>query len=252
MLSDINQAKELLNKPKITDTARELDIDNDINVFTKNNFEYSVQPTDDGKELYVESENTIWVSLLYDITESALLKPILEVQKAEQARKNSLERQNIENIKQESEATKLEAEKLSVLQEKQEADRLKQELLDKQAAIASKQNSTTDSAPVANTSWTTDWGNDIKALVTTEKCTDGEFLQQGYNYKVFSSIPLSRLKSPTDSWFISDDRATTVIGCWFKKQDGLLHLKMRRKKDNKIFEQDANINDGSWKEIRLP
>ena len=94
--------------------------------------------------------------------------------------------------------------------------------------------------------WSADWGNEIQALITTKECTDAEFLQQGYNYNVYSSIPLSRLKNPTDSWFVSKDRATTVTGCWFKKEDGLWHLKMRRKKDNKIFECDININDGSW------
>ena len=66
MLADADQAKDLQNKSKISEVSRELDIDNNINVFTKKDFEYSVQPTDNGKEIYVDSENTIWVSLLYD------------------------------------------------------------------------------------------------------------------------------------------------------------------------------------------
>lgn len=143
MLADADQAKELENKPKISQTARTLDIENNINIFTKKDFAYSVQPTDDGKELYVESENTIWVEMLHDITRSALLKPILEVQKAEQARQNEQEKQEVENLKRETEIFKLEAEKLSALHEKQEADRLKQELLDKQVAETAEQNSTT-------------------------------------------------------------------------------------------------------------
>ena len=41
-------------------------------------------------------------------------------------------------------------------------------------------------------------------------------------------------------------RAQTVEGCWFKKGDGLVHAKMRRKKDGKTWEQELNFNDGSW------
>ncbi len=98
--------------------------------------------------------------------------------------------------------------------------------------------------------WVGDWGSDIQALITTRKCTDTELLQQGYSYQVSSSIPLSRLKSPNDSWFISNDRATTIMGCWFEKEDGRLHLKTRRKKDNKISEVDVNVNDGSWTKLK--
>lgn len=101
----------------------------------------------------------------------------------------------------------------------------------------------------ADASWMADWGNDIQALVTMQACTDPEFLPQGYQYQVASSIPLARLKKPTDAWGVAGDRATTVVGCWFKKADGLLHLKMRRKKDNRIFEQDANLEDGSWAKL---
>jgi hypothetical protein len=139
MLSDTDEGRELEHKTKISEAARELKIDNSINVFTKKDFEYSVQPTDDGKELYVESENGIWVRLLHDITWSALLKPKLEEQKAAQDRQNVQEKQEVASLKQEAEVSKLEAEKLQALQEKQEADSLKQELLAKQAAIATEQ-----------------------------------------------------------------------------------------------------------------
>jgi|GEM_PF-331163 len=139
MLSDADQGRELEHKTKISEAARELNIDNSINVFTKKDFEYSVQPTDDGKELYVESENGIWVRLLHDITWSALLKPKLEEQRAAQDRQNVQEKQEVASLKQEAEVSKLEAEKLQALQEKQEADSLKQEFLKKQAATSSEQ-----------------------------------------------------------------------------------------------------------------
>jgi hypothetical protein len=139
MLNDADQGRELEHKTKISEYSRELNIDNSINVFTKKDFEFSVQPTDDGKELYVESENGIWVRLLHDITWSALLKPELEEQKIAQNQKNVLEKQQVALLKQEAEASKLEAEKLQALQEKQEVDRIKQELIEKQASTLPEQ-----------------------------------------------------------------------------------------------------------------
>ncbi len=135
MLTDAEKTKELLNKPKISDNARHLNIDNDINVFTKNDFEYSVQPTDDGKGLYVGSENTLaWIDLLQDITFSALYKPILEVEKAEEELLNT---QKLKEEAVEEEAQKLEAKKLIALQNQKESEILKEELIDKQKAMAS-------------------------------------------------------------------------------------------------------------------
>jgi len=97
--------------------------------------------------------------------------------------------------------------------------------------------------------WTTDWGNDIIGLVTTEPCHVAELTNQGYVYAISSSIPLTRLKHNADAWKIVGDRAITVIGCWFKKDTnntGLIHAKFKRKKDDKIWEDDLNLADGSW------
>lgn len=140
MLADANQAKEFENKPDISQSARTYDIENTANVFSKKDFEYSVQPTDDGKELYVESEVTVWTAMLRDIVRSALLKPILEVQKANQLQQEQQEKQRVENLKREAEAERLEVEKLQAEQEKQAAENLKQELSSKQAATQSGQN----------------------------------------------------------------------------------------------------------------
>jgi len=96
MLSDADQSKELENKPKISEDIRTYDIEKNINVFSKKGFEYSVQPTDDGKELYVELESNVWVNMLHDITRSALLKPTLEVQKAEQIRQEQQNKRDSE------------------------------------------------------------------------------------------------------------------------------------------------------------
>lgn len=97
--------------------------------------------------------------------------------------------------------------------------------------------------------WSADWGNGVQALLTTGKCSDIEFSGQGYIYDISVTIPISRLKNPSDAWSISGKNATTVIGCWLKNPDGLLHAIMRRKKDGKIWEQDINLNDGSWKNL---
>jgi hypothetical protein len=77
-------------------------------------------------------------------------------------------------------------------------------------------------------------------------CTVSDFAAQGYNYALSVDIPVSRLTNSNESFSISSGRAQTVEGCWFKKGDGLVHAKMRRKKDEKIWEQDLNFNDGSW------
>ena len=97
--------------------------------------------------------------------------------------------------------------------------------------------------------WTTDWGNNVIGLVTTEACHVAELTNQGYVYAISSSIPLARLKQNADAWQIIGDRAITVSGCWFKKDannTGLIHAKFKRKKDDKIWEDDLNLADGSW------
>jgi len=95
--------------------------------------------------------------------------------------------------------------------------------------------------------WEADWGNGIIATLVMKPCPDAEFTQQGYQFQALSSIPLDRLMKPADAWLIYGNRAFTTVGCFLNKADGLLHFKMRRKKDGKIFEQDANLNDGSWR-----
>ena len=97
------------------------------------------------------------------------------------------------------------------------------------------------------TTWTGNWGSDIVAKFTTDQCSDSEFINQGYTNLASSSIPETRLKKPSDAYFISGGRATTVLGCWFKKDGGLVHVKFKRKHDGKVWEQDQNFDDaGIW------
>lgn len=127
---------------------------------------------------------------------------------------------------------------------------LKNELQEKQVVKQAEPN-----APVAQINqqevklykkWTGNWGNGIVSIVITEPCQISEFTNQGYTYSISSSIPIARLKKQNDAWQVSGDRAITVMGCWFKKEGELIHAKLRRKKDDKTWEQDFKLDDGSW------
>ena len=101
-------------------------------------------------------------------------------------------------------------------------------------------------ADTEDSSWQSDWGNEIQATARSTPCAVNEFKDQGYQYDLSVDIPITRLRNAEDTWVIAGDRAQTVQGCWFKKEDGLAHAKMIRKKDKKVWEQDLNFDDGSW------
>ena len=94
--------------------------------------------------------------------------------------------------------------------------------------------------------WQADWGNNIRAIARSIPCAVSDFKDQGYRYSLSVDIPESRLRTPAEAWNISAGRAQTVQGCWFIREDGLAHAKMRRKKDAKVWEDDYNFDDGSW------
>lgn len=218
ILTDANQAKELDNKPNISQVARTFDIENTANVFSKKDFNFSVQPTDDGKELFVESENSIWIKMLYNITRTALLKPILEVQKSnklqqeqqeKQVKQEELtlkaqqieqERQEIEQLKQETLSSQLKSEKLIALQENQEAERLKKELFEKQIIT------TLDSSPQKLT--VSPSFNCAKASTKTERliCSNNEVaeydteLAQTYKVAMANAVDKKALKLDQRYW----------------------------------------------------
>lgn len=103
---------------------------------------------------------------------------------------------------------------------------------------------------VEGTTWLGNWGSGIEAKVTSDHCTDSDFLKQGYTYFASSSIPEARLKKAKDAYFVSGGRATTTIGCWFKKQGGFIHMKMKRKHDGKIWEFDHDVYNASvWASV---
>lgn len=94
--------------------------------------------------------------------------------------------------------------------------------------------------------WQSEWGNDIRATASTQPCAVVDFARQGYRYRLVVDSPASRLRHAADAWSMDQGRAVTVQGCWFQKSDGLMHAKLRRKKDGKDGEQDFKFQDGSW------
>jgi hypothetical protein len=132
----------------------------------------------------------------------------------------------------------------TALLEKQKADNLKQ-------TVPSVEQKTTTSEPLEkatseNQTWIGDWGNDITAVITDKPCTNTELKNQGYDYLMTVSIPTVRLKNPIDAWQVSGDRAITIIGCWVKRDDNMIHANLTRKKGNKTWEQDFKLDDGNW------
>lgn len=94
--------------------------------------------------------------------------------------------------------------------------------------------------------WSSDWGTDITAALSKSPCKDPMLIKEGFTYKAYSSIPKSRLASHQHAWFVFDDRAVTVLGCWRIIDGAKSQYKMMRKKDNKIFEDNVDLSDGTW------
>ena len=85
MLNSAEKGKELSGGPKLSKYAESLGFDSNANAFSKK-IEYNVQPTDDGKKIFAELENVApMADLLDEVVAAALLKPLLESRKAEQA-----------------------------------------------------------------------------------------------------------------------------------------------------------------------
>lgn len=129
MLIDVEQARDSQHQLKIAQYAKQLNIENDNNVFTQN-VEYNVKSTGDGKAPHVEFESTAWPHLLDEITTAALLKPTLEVQETYYVQKDEQPKQAVEPLKSEADQVKLEADKIRAMQEKQGLDKLNKELLE--------------------------------------------------------------------------------------------------------------------------
>ena len=107
---------------------------------------------------------------------------------------------------------------------------------------------TSQSEPVIEKgrTWTGDWGNGIIATMTTEPCDIPDFTKLDYKYAMSVTIPIARLKKPADAWHIDGDRATTLMGCWFRTSGLSIHAKMIRKSNGKVTEQDFRLDDGNW------
>lgn len=99
-----------------------------------------------------------------------------------------------------------------------------------------------------NQGWFSIWSSDIHASISHKTCVEGSLKAEGYVYEIYASIPVKRLRNRNDAWVVKNDRALTVRGCWYEISDKFIHIKMFRKKDRKITEQDILLDD-SWIEM---
>jgi Uncharacterized protein conserved in bacteria, putative lipoprotein len=79
MLAEIDLVRDTQHQINMTQYARQLNIENNINVFTQK-IDYSVKLVGDNKMLNVEIESTPWAHLLEEIITSILSKPIVGFQ----------------------------------------------------------------------------------------------------------------------------------------------------------------------------
>jgi clan AA aspartic protease (TIGR02281 family) len=91
-----------------------------------------------------------------------------------------------------------------------------------------------------------DWGSNIRARFRKTECPIKEFREQGYLYQFTTDVPESQTKGLKDTYNVSRGRAVTQLGCWFIKKGTLTHVKMRRKKDGRIWEKDLDTAGGGW------
>lgn len=97
--------------------------------------------------------------------------------------------------------------------------------------------------------WFSDWGSEILAIATLDECRIGEFADQGYQYFILATIPVSRLNKRAEAYGFMRDRAITVQGCWSPTDGQMAKSKLRRKKDGKTWDQPLRFDDGSWQQI---
>ena len=120
--------EKLNTNQKLQHYAKQLNIENNNNVFFQQvdyKVAYTVQPKGGGKDLHIKFESDAGVLLLDEIATAVLLKPIVKAQEAESVQTN-------EQLPQEVEQVKLEAEKLRAAPDKQGMDRLNSELLEEE------------------------------------------------------------------------------------------------------------------------
>jgi hypothetical protein len=92
----------------------------------------------------------------------------------------------------------------------------------------------------------TDFGNDITARLRVRDCPLSSYREQGYPYLFFIDIPLSRVKNDNEVFNVKGNRAITVLGCWVKKDGGNVSVKMKRKKDGKVWLHDYDTSKSDW------
>ncbi len=130
ILNDAIIARDSQQQPKIAQYAKQLNIENNSNVFTQM-INYSVKPAGKNKEPLVEFETSAWVHLLDEITTAALLKPTVDSQETFYIEKDEQPKLQRESVQSEAETVAdLNNDKIRALQVKHNLEKLNQEILE--------------------------------------------------------------------------------------------------------------------------
>lgn len=130
LLTQVDQTREIQHQSKIAQYAEQLHIGHNANVFSQE-MEYSVQSVGHGKEPQVEFGEAPLVSLLDEITTSALIQTTLggqDFQETHPVQDNQQLKQDVQSLKIEVEPVQPEAEKIKVSEQKPGLARPNQEL----------------------------------------------------------------------------------------------------------------------------
>lgn len=91
-----------------------------------------------------------------------------------------------------------------------------------------------------------DFGNEITARFRTRECPLDAYKAEGYGYLFFIDIPRSRVRGSHQAFNFKDNRAITVIGCWKPTGNAGASVKMKRKKDGKVWIKNYDTSIGNW------
>jgi hypothetical protein len=104
-------------------------------------------------------------------------------------------------------------------------------------------------APNGKTTWVKYNVYNMRLTATDAPCYNPDFLKLGYQYSMFSAIPLAKLKNVADAFATDPQYATTVIGCWSPASHSFIAI---RKHDKKILTDENFHIDSTWTKLEKP
>ncbi len=107
--------------------------------------------------------------------------------------------------------------------------------------------SATYQAPTGDgTVWIKDNEYGMRTIATDTPCFNPDLAKIGYQYAMYSAIPISRLKKIQDAFSTDNQFAITVVGCWSPTNHNLYAI---RKHDKKILTDENFHVDGTWTKV---